>query len=164
VEKDDFYTQYHPQHILGFGPDSTVLSALKTANIISSKTWSFFWGTNSPVSTVQMNGTVVLGGIDAAKILDLDTNITLPLQYSGYVGCPYGTVVTITQIGLNFPNGTVSELLHNPAQACVEPDMPLFMDMADDCYELFTQYTGTTSIGRSTGINFWGMLYDPKSV
>jgi hypothetical protein len=164
IEKDDFYTQYHPQHILGIGPNSTVLSALKTAKVIASNTWSFFWGLNGAVSTAQMNGTVVLGGVDAGKILDLNTNATLPFQYGAYVGCPYGTVVTITQISLNFPNGTVSELLHNPAQACVEPDMPLVMDMAYECYQLFTQYTGTASIGRSTGINFWGMLYDPKSV
>jgi hypothetical protein len=95
IEKDDFYAEYHPQHILGFGPNSTVLSALKAAKIISSKTWSFFWGLNSPVSRVQMNGTVVLGGIDAAKITEPNANVTLPLQYSGCVGCPCGTVVTI---------------------------------------------------------------------
>jgi hypothetical protein len=164
IEKDDFYTQYHSQHVLGLGPGSTVLSALKTAKVIASKTWSFFWGLNGALSSAQMNGTIVLGGIDAGKISDLNTNVTLPLQYSSYVGCPYGTVVTMTQIALNFPNGTVSELLHNPAQACVEPDMSLVMDMAYDAYQLFTQYTGTISIGRSTGVNFWGVLYDPKSV
>lgn len=51
---------------LGLGPESTLLSQLHKAGKIASRSWSLFWGLTGP--TAQMDGNLILGGYDAAKV------------------------------------------------------------------------------------------------
>lgn len=166
IPRTDWKSSYTPQMAFGLGHNSTILSVLKTAGKVSSRTWSFFWGLTGPTQNVQMDGSFVFGGYDRAKVKG--KNYTRPLSTLKPT-CTTGMLVTIVDIRLNFPNGSSPSLFTGPQSAamsaCIEPDFPVLMTMPyDPYYEYFSTLIGGTYIGRSFGINFYGMLYAPQNV
>lgn len=99
----DYGTQNHPQGALGLGPNSTLLTALKDAGHIASKSYGYWWGEDGATSNAQMDGSLVLGGYDAAKTQG--ANITIPLRTPS-VACMSGMHLTISDIVMRFPNST----------------------------------------------------------
>lgn len=103
----EYGSQYHPQGILGIGPNSTLLTALKDAGHISSRSYGYWWGEDGATSNVKMDGSLVLGGYDAAKIQGSNTTIALKTPS---MGCMSGMYLTITDIKMLFPNSTRSSI------------------------------------------------------
>lgn len=110
-----------------------------------------------------MDGNFVFGGYDRAKVSG--ANFTQGLIYSN-PACSTGMLVTITDISLNWNNGTTTSLFDgtqsDAMSACIVPDYPVLMTIPYEPYfGRFTDYTANavSSFGRSFGINFYGMLY-----
>jgi hypothetical protein len=91
----DYGTQNHPQGAIGLGPNSTLLTALKNAGTISSRSYGYWWGENGATSDAQMDGSLVLGGYDAAKTQG--SNITTALRTPS-LSCMSGMHMTISDI------------------------------------------------------------------
>jgi hypothetical protein len=93
-----------------------------------------------------MDGSVVFGGYDRAKTSGTryTQNLVLP-----QVNCLSGMRVTISDLRLDFPNGTVTSILgHKQINACLQPDYPVLMTIpADPYYDTFESLTHTRSIG-----------------
>lgn len=145
------------QNGLGMGRNSTLLNALVSNGTISSKTWSFWNGWTGTEAQHQMDGSLIFGGYDAAKISG--KNITLP--FSSENDCLRGYVVTISDIKLNLVNGSTASILgpsHGTAmRACVAPDYPI-ISLSVDIWTAFVEASGVIEVGRSFGTNFFGML------
>lgn len=108
-------TQYHPQGALGLGPNSTLLTALKDAGHISSRSYGYWWGEDGATANAKMDGSLVFGGYDAAKTQGPNTTIALKRPS---VGCASGMYLSITDMIMRFPNGTrasitVSDLIRS---------------------------------------------------
>lgn len=104
----DYGEQYHPQGAIGLGLNSTLLSTLKDSGHISSRSYGYWWGEDGATSNAQMDGSIVLGGYDAAKIQG--SNITGSLK-TPTMSCMSGMHMTITDIVMQFPNSTRSSII-----------------------------------------------------
>ncbi len=156
---------YHPMMAVGLGANSTILSTLKSAGKIASRSWSMFWGLDGVAQSSQMDGVFVFGGYDKAKLKG--TGFTQPLDLS-QTTCSSGIVVSITDMVLNFPNGTDASLFSGPKTqailSCIVPDYPVLMTLPLDPYfDRFQVLTNTTLSDRSTGLVFFANRYSPDS-
>lgn len=152
---------YHPMNAIGLGDNSTLLHALKSSGKIASRTWSMFWGRNGASKSSQMEGIFVLGGYDKAKIQK--QKYTQALADLGS-GCSTRMVVTITDMILNFSNGTNASIFPQSAssaiQACIVPDYPVLMTIPLDPYFAnFEELTNQTLPDRSFGLVYFANRY-----
>jgi hypothetical protein len=133
---------FDTQANIGLGRNSTLLNALHKSGRISSRTYSFWWGLNSASPSNSMDGQLVLGGYDAAKVTG--PNITQKLLPSA-VGCGSGMYLTVTNMILGFPNGTKADMLApSTISACIQLDFPTLASFRYDPFmERFENYTGT---------------------
>ncbi len=147
---------YDMMNSIGLGSNSTLLNALVSAGDIASKTWALSQGWTGAESSQQMDGSLVLGGYDMAKVTG--NNITLP--FSEDQNCISHLIVTITDIKMNLKNGSNPSILGSSVgsaiKACISPDRPV-MSLSSDIWGLFVKISGVHEMGRSGGINFWGM-------
>jgi hypothetical protein len=152
------------QTSLGLGRNSSVLSILKKAGTIGSNSWGYWWGLDGSTDPAKMNGNIVLGGYDRAKIKNPENNYTGKLTEPGL--CPGGMTITINEIRLNFPNGSEPNLLQSsPLLTCVCPQCSTGISMRYDPYMArFEQWTESFSVNRSLGINFFNMMYRADEV
>ncbi|WPH01362.1 Hypothetical protein R9X50_00420400 [Acrodontium crateriforme] len=161
----DYNNQYHSQGAIGLGQNSTILSALKNAGHISSRSYGYWWGLNGATSNSQMDGSLVLGGYDQAKTQG--SNITLPITPNSASGCESGMSFPVIDLLMAFPNGTRSSIItsHGSFSSCLQIDFPVMMSFqADPYYYTFEELAQTSNIGRATGVDWWGMLYEPQNV
>lgn len=124
--------------------------------------WWFGWA--GAVSSAQMDGQIVFGGYDAAKTEG--ANHTQPLV-APTLSCTTGMTVLVTDMVLNFPNGTNAPMVSSGAiAACIMPDYPLIFTFPDTYYPAFEALSQTSNIGRGggAGIGFSGPLYWPEEV
>jgi hypothetical protein len=137
---------FDTQANIGLGRNSTLLNALHDKGHISSRTYSFWWGLNSASPSLSMDGQLVLGGYDAAKVTG--PNITQKLLPSA-VGCGSGMYLTVTNMILGFPNGTKADMLApSVITACIQLDFPSIASFRSDPFmERFQNYTGTARDG-----------------
>ncbi|KAK5169028.1 uncharacterized protein LTR77_006337 [Saxophila tyrrhenica] len=153
------------QAAMGLGPNSTLLNFLIDAGTIASRSFSWWWGETGATTSNQMDGQIVLGGYDAAKVhgVNYTQELAPPSQ-----ACHSGMVVTISDISLGFPNGTTSSItVPTSLTACLLPHYPLIAYFPQTpYYDNFEAYTGTRATGRGggDGITFGGMLYEPDEV
>lgn len=160
----DYGTEYHSQGAIGLGPNSTLLTALKEAGHISSRSYGYWWGQNGATANAQMDGSLILGGYDAAKTQG--ENLTLPLK-SPSLGCMSGMYMTVMDIAMSFPNGTRASLVAPgaPLNFCLQVDFPAMMSIAiDPFYNKFELYSDTSHTESATGIDWWNPLYEPNDV
>lgn len=154
---------YHPQAALGLGPNSTLLSTLVDSGTIASRTWSWFWGLNGPSDSTQLSGSLVLGGYDKAKVSG--TGFTQALS-TNPERCDTGLFVTLSDITLNFVDGTSSSLFPDASPtsllaACLDPAYPTLTTIPLNPYfSNFENLTNATISGRSKGLNWYNMRYD----
>ena len=157
---------YHPMNALGLGFNSTLLHALKSSGRIASRSWSMFWGLNGADSTAQMDGVFVLGGYDAAKVVE-SQKYTQSLAGPGSV-CSSRMVVTITDMVLNFSNGTDASIFPRTEstvlQACITPDFPTLMTLPTDPYFDAIEALTNASMNeqRSSGLVYFSNRYLPE--
>ncbi|KAL9018876.1 MAG: hypothetical protein Q9185_003847 [Variospora sp. 1 TL-2023] len=150
---------------LGLGNNSTFLAALYSAKAIASKTWSLALGWQGADSSHQTDGTLVLGGYDLAQADG--SNSTWP--FSKGTPCTSQLVVTISDIVLNFKNGTSAGILPPSAgtaiRACVTPEVP-WLTMPDETFSnmlYLSGYAGSTP-NRTKGINYNGMVFQADEI
>ncbi|PVH70383.1 acid protease [Cadophora sp. DSE1049] len=162
VAQADWGTQgYFPQMALGLGSNSTVLNTLKSTGQIASRSWSMFWGRTGATANTQLDGNFVFGGYDRAKVMG--PNYTRSLSTSK-TACTTELLVTITDMILNFPNGTDASLFggaqSSALAACIVPTYPVLMTIPTNPYfDTFEFTTGEILPGRSLGLYYYGMLY-----
>ena len=163
---------YATQASIGVSSNSTLLNALKAAGHIASRSYGWFWGLNSANPSMQMDGSIVFGGYDTAKIDDINNSITGSIAQSTEK-CRGGMAVTIFDVYLDFPNGTSYSMLDSlTLSACIELDWPVVMSLPSspvfdgDNPSSFTAMSKTQWIDResSPGISFWGLLYPADDV
>ncbi|KAK6430150.1 hypothetical protein LTR95_013701 [Oleoguttula sp. CCFEE 5521] len=160
----EWEVQNHPQGSLGLGRNSTLLTALINAGHIASRSYGLWWGQDGATDNAQMDGTLVLGGYDAAKTMgrNISGQIKTPT-----VGCTSGMLLTISDIMMDFPNGTHASIVapHAPIPACLRNDMSGIMYMPyDPYYYTFEVNAGAGWIRHSIGTEWWTPLYEPSEV
>lgn len=155
---------FDAQHNIGLGSNSTILNALLKSGRIASKTWSWYWGLEGVSGESQLDGSLVLGGYDKAKTIGsrYTQDLVLPEE-----NCQSGMRLTVTDVRLDFPNGTTTGVLGDKQiLACLQPDFPVLMTMPEDPYYnnfqslTHTQYVATT---LANGISA-GPIYLPGEV
>ncbi|KEZ39510.1 putative Aspartic-type endopeptidase [Scedosporium apiospermum] len=151
---------YHPMMAVGLGSNSTLLNTLKAAGKIASRSWSMFYGLTGADANAQLDGSFILGGYDRAKVKGGGYTERL----STNPNCRSQILVTITDISLNFPNGTDASLfpkgLSSSIPACLVPDYPALMKMPrKPCFDNFERLTNVTLSKRSWGVAYSSMLY-----
>jgi hypothetical protein len=113
----EFGAQDHPQGALGLGQNSTLLSTLKDAGYISSRSYGYWWGEDGATPQAQMDGSLILGGYDAAKTQG--PNITLPIRTPS-ISCMSGMYMPISDLSMRFPNGTSAGLIVVSCLSCAK--------------------------------------------
>ncbi|KAF6809608.1 hypothetical protein CSOJ01_06780 [Colletotrichum sojae] len=102
IPKYEWNEQHTGVHGLGLGPDSQYLKALVEAGRIASRVWSMFWGRE--LVRGGINGSLLIGGYDAEKAKG--RGYTMPLNFSREGGCTTGMRVTLSNVEINFRNGS----------------------------------------------------------
>jgi hypothetical protein len=171
IPQQDLNQAFTSQSQLGLGRNSSFLRALESAGNIGTKAYSIFWGLVGGPAEKQTRGSLILGGLDRSLIADQNDNFTASL-YQGSK-CGTGMVVTISDILLNWPNGTDTSIFMGSQsaaiQACISPSFAGLMSLPLSYYNKFWSLAGGTSPGdqpyaRSFGINYFTMLFDPTDV
>ncbi|KAK1759830.1 acid protease [Echria macrotheca] len=152
---------YHPMNAVGLGDNSTLLRTLKSTGKIASRAWSMFWGRNGALASAQLDGIFVLGGYDKAKTQGQP--LALPLA-DNTDKCPTRMLITISDLILNFSNGTNASLFpkaaSNAIQACIVPDYPVLMTLPLDPYfGNFETLTNQSLPDRSLGLVYFANRY-----
>lgn len=169
VPKQDLNQAFTSQSQLGLGRNSSFLRTLVSAGDIGTKVYSMFWGLVGGPTEKQTPGSLILGGLDKSLIANQNDNFTASLFLGGR--CGTGMVVTISDILLNWPNGTDMSIFMGSQsaaiQACISPSFAGLMSLPLNYYDSFLSLAGGTppdnqSEARSLGINFFTMLFDPK--
>lgn len=139
----DYGEIFNAQSVIRLGRNSALLNTLKDTGKIPSRTYSFWWGRNSAAQSNSMDGQLVLGGYDAAKVVG--PILTQKLQPSS-VGCGSGMYLTLTNMVLGFPNGTKADMLApSTLSACVRLDYPAISSPRYDPFmKRFEAYTSTS--------------------
>lgn len=159
---------------VGLARNSTLVDALYAKGAIGSKSWGLSMGWQGADPLHQADGSLVLGGYDIARTNG--NNSTYPISGDTARGdCPGGLVVTIRDIVLNQKNGSSPSILPSSAgsvlQACIDPAFSV-LQFPSDIYENFLDNTYSPLVAdtyrngkaRSTGVNFWGMLFPAEDV
>lgn len=155
---------FNTQAFMGLGSNSTFLQHLKDSGLIASRSWSYWWGIDNSESRSAMNGQLILGGYDAAKVVG--TPFTQPLQ-PPTSACPTGMTISFTDITLNFPNGTSSSEINprNILPACIQPDFPAVMTIpAQPYFWRFQDITQTKFTNRTLGTYWYTPTYPSSNV
>lgn len=153
---------YHPMMAIGMGANSTMLNSLKSSGKIASRVFGMFWGREGATSRTQLDGSLVFGGYDRAKTVGQPYT---QFMISDRSVCSTGMAVTITDMVLNFANGSNVSLFPNARTssiaACLVPDYPVLMTMPTDPYfNNLRIHTRASMSGRSFGIDFFSVRYD----
>lgn len=168
IAKDIWGEQaYTPLAALGLGSNSTFLNVLKNSGKIASRTYSLFWGQTGRDSDAQLDGSIVFGGYDRAKV----GGSKFTTGRSPDPSCPSGLLVTMRDITLNFPNGTDMSIFDGSKStaitACINPTLPVFMRIPLKPYvETFLKISSDGAMdiykmNRATGMNWWNLRYPP---
>lgn len=168
IAKDSWGEQaYTPLAALGLGSNSTFLNVLKNSGKIASRTYSLFWGQTGRDQGSRMDGSIIFGGYDRAKV----GGSKFTTGRSPDPSCPSGLLVTLRDIMLNFPNGTDMSVFDGSKStaitACINPTIPVFLRIPLDPY--VNAFLDTSSDGeidifkmkRATGMNWWNLRYAP---
>jgi hypothetical protein len=171
IPQQDLNQAFTSQSQLGLGSNSSLLRALVSAGDIGTKAYSIFWGLVGGPAEKQTLGSLIFGGLDRSLIADQNDNFTASLVQGSR--CGTGMIVMISDILLNWPNGTdMSVFMGSQSaaiQACVSPSFAGLMSLPRSYYDNFWSLTGGTppdnkTEARSLGINYFTMLFDPKNV
>ncbi|KAK7910762.1 hypothetical protein PG985_013243 [Apiospora marii] len=135
---------------LGLGANSSLLDTLKNRGLIASRSWGFWWGRGVGMSP-QIDGSLVLGGYDAARVL----GDPLVADISPSPGCISGLSLPVADILVNYTGGDSMSLLGNeagqpPSSFCLDPYRPTMMRLPVD-----------PSIFRRKSMGLWTHNYDP---
>ncbi|KAM0428868.1 hypothetical protein ACHAPT_006668 [Fusarium lateritium] len=155
-----------PQHIIGVGTESTILSSLRNTGRIASRSVGYYWGMDSDGSNTDSPGSLVFGGYDRAKTYG-DGHET---EYTyGKDSCRSKMMASISDLVLNFRNGTdvsifASDTQKKPLRACIVPQNPYIMSLNKEPYfndlldAIGNRYM---NISRMQSVDYTSVLLDP---
>lgn len=150
----------------GLGLNSTILRTLKSTGNIASRSWALFWGRDNPKAT-QIDGSFILGGYDRAKVTGQKYTYNISPVTSS---CTTGLVVSVTDLILNFENGTSASLFpesqSDAISTCIDPQQAVGVQIPLDPYfNNWMTYTDNSiySMNRSFGLYWYNMRYPPGS-
>ncbi|ROV94092.1 hypothetical protein VMCG_08247 [Cytospora schulzeri] len=148
---------YTTLHALGMGSNSTFLNSLLQAGTIASRVWSIFWGRMWVDD--WLDGSMVLGGYDSELVKG--KNYTQALDYSNETGCWTGMLVTISDIQLNYPDGTDVSIIpeHYALPVCLVPHRQLLIEAPVSIRENFESVTGMNMTGTSYNVHWSAAQY-----
>lgn len=154
---------YSLLHALGLGSNSTYLNSLVHAGQIPARVWSMFWGRAGTGAKTDVDGVLVLGGYDKEKVIG--RNVTQPLDYSPDTGCWTGMKVTVSNMLVNFRNGTDVSIMprNSAARCCIVPQRQLLWEAPDGIVDSFEMATDMESSGLSFGLHWGAKLYNTSS-
>ncbi|KAI0509508.1 hypothetical protein F5B22DRAFT_648933 [Xylaria bambusicola] len=148
---------------LGLGSNSTVLPALKDGKHSNSRVWIVFYGLTGADDNAQLDGILVFGGYDEAKVAGQPYTQDLEIRPD----CPTGMLLAIDDIILHFPNGTIASMVTPSGggfSSYITPGNPGLMSLHYDPYfQEFEQITETTISYRTFGLEYYTMLYSDDS-
>ncbi|ORY17615.1 hypothetical protein BCR34DRAFT_631499 [Clohesyomyces aquaticus] len=149
------------QASFGLGGNSSILTALKQAGTIGSTSFGYLWGLDGATDAARMDGSLILGGYDQAKIKNPNKNHTGNLSTKDSTLCPQHMTLTINEVRLNFPNGSEPNLLvEGPVTTCICLHANNILSLPyDPYYERFEAWTDAVSINRNHGISLGDELY-----
>ncbi|KAF6803867.1 hypothetical protein CSOJ01_10596 [Colletotrichum sojae] len=131
IAASDWDTQgYKPLMGFGLGTNSTLLRLLRASDRIASRSWGFFWGFGFGMPS-QLDGSFVFGGYDRAKVTgERFTAKLTPNQPD----CSTQLVVEVSDLTLNFPNGTGVSIFPRfkprpVLRMCIAPYVPVLMSL-----------------------------------
>lgn len=152
---------------LGLGPNSTLLSELKRTNQISSRSWSLYQGLTGEDPAHQLDGNLILGGLDQAKLEGKNYTTQLAASNSN---CPTRFLVTVTDIVMDIPDQSPISIIGGSGdsglQMCIQPGYRL-ITLPDDISQNF--YSNATISGsdggqRALGLNLYGFDFSKDDV
>ena len=148
-------------HALGLGANSTYLNSLVQAGQVPSRVWSIFWGRmwNDNESN-NLDGSLVLGGYDQEKVIG--KNVTQPLDYGEQTGCWTGMKVTVSDVLVNFRNGSDFSIMprNSAVQCCIVPQRQLLWEGPSDIVGTFIDATQMNNTGLSFGLHWGAQQFD----
>ncbi|EXJ54263.1 hypothetical protein A1O7_09601 [Cladophialophora yegresii CBS 114405] len=153
--------------VLGLAKDSSLLSMLRNAGDIASLSYSLYWGQTGTSPEHQLDGGLVIGGLDMAKAVG--QNYTTSLNRAS--ACPSGMLVSVSDMTLEFPNGTSASIMGTgvgqTVNYCILPEYPLItmpLDLWDQWVAAYPQSaTDGNADARAGGQpNVWGLVYPPS--
>lgn len=117
------------QNQLGLGRASNFLETLWSSGLITSKSYSFFFGTPNEISATPRDGFMSFGAYDKGFVGEAK-NLTKPFSLAvrnpaqdtlavDQSGCKEGMLIDITGLDLTWGNGSVNSILDEPLQACI---------------------------------------------
>ncbi|KAK3293754.1 aspartic peptidase domain-containing protein [Chaetomium fimeti] len=148
-------------HALGLGANSTYLNSLVQAGQIPSRVWSIFWGRMwTDNESTNLDGSLVLGGYDQEKVIG--KNVTQRLDYSEETGCWTGMKVTVSNLLVNFRNGTDFSVMprDSAVQCCIVPQRQLLWEGPSDMVGTFISATQMNNTGLSFGMHWGAQQFD----
>lgn len=151
---------------LGMGKDSSLLAMLRNAGDIASHSYSLYWGQTGTTVDHQLDGILVIGGLDMAKAVG--QNYTTSLNRGS--PCASGMLVSVSDMTLEFPNGTSASIMGvevgQTVNYCISPDYPLITLPSSLWEQWMLAYPQSSTTGsadsRAGGQpNLWGLVYPP---
>ena len=156
----------HSPHIniLGLASSSSLLTALSKKEEIASRSFGYWGGLNGAEAKYQVDGNLVLGGYDQAKVNG--PNVTMPIT-NAIVDCESGLVVPIADIEMNLRNGSnisiMGEQLGSSFKACVKPDQDS-INFAHDIWANFVEVSGVKETKRTGApLHYWTMNVEAET-
>ena len=161
--------QFLDYSVLGMGKESSLLTVLRNKGLIASRSYSLDWGKTGTTLEHQADGQLVIGGLDENKAAG--ENYTTKLDYNS--PCPTGMILSISDMTLEFPNGTSASIMASgigqSVNYCLAPEYPIITMPVD----MFSQWivahpqsaTDGNADSRAGGLpNVWGLVYPPSLV
>ena len=110
-----------------------------------------------------IDGSLVLGGYDEEKVIG--ANYTAPLRYDDYTGtagCWTGMKVTISDIRVNFRDGSDESIFpsNTALPCCIVPQRQLLLEAPGAYVSSFEEVTGTNHTENSYGLHWSARLID----
>jgi hypothetical protein len=152
---------YTHAHALGLGANSTLLNALVEAGRIPSRVWSIFWGRMwTGRDATELDGSLVLGGYDQEKIIG--SNVTQALDYSDRTGCSTGMMVIVSDILVNFRNGSDHSIMgrNSGVRCCIVPQRQLVWEGPSNMVGDFLEATRMETTDPSFGMHWGAQVLD----
>jgi len=146
---------------LGLAPNSTIVRELYDAGKIPSRAWSMYWGQTGTSKNTYNDGTLVLGGIDRAKVANPDDGFFEEKFGNGeddFSTCYLR--VRVEKMVLKHPDGREWDLIKERSQSgmlmCVVLDYEL-ITVPFEIAQAYLDATGDNYLGREPGEYLWGM-------
>ena len=145
---------------LGLGMNSTVLNRLKSMGRTASNSYSMWYGLygyGGP-SSAQMDGTLVLGGYDAAKVTG--SRLDLPVQAG--TSCRTNLVAPLLDMTVD-TGGQSTSILDKPQLVCLDPGMTT-LQVSTEVFGRFVTQAGGTFLHNSSGLFAMGPVFESENV